>query len=136
MLTNFASKQKEKKSQASSTSFSIWLCAVLLYGSRTVRAMRFLQYVSTAVHVYVTFIALSAFLIECTMLLMVLMSYPFLAAFVWLRYTQPDVPRAFRIPGGTFAAFLWTIPPNLIGTAYLYIWYIMPYFLPTKLMAL
>ena len=79
------------------------------------------------------FIVLSAFLIECTMLLMVLMSYPFLAAFVWLRYTQPDVPRAFRLPGGTFAAFLWTIPPNLIGTAYLYIWYIVPYFLPTMM---
>jgi hypothetical protein len=61
------------------------------------------------------------FLIECTMLLMVLMTYPFLASFVWLRITKPEVPRAFKIPGGTFCAFLCTLPPAAIGTVYLYI---------------
>ena len=62
-----------------------------------------------------------SFLIECTMLLMVLMTYPFLASFVWLRVTQPDVPRAFKLPGGTLCAFFWTLPPLIIGTIYLYI---------------
>ena len=41
-----------------------------------------------------------AFLIEVTMLLMVLMTYPFLYSFLALRINQPDVPRAFKIPGG------------------------------------
>ena len=35
-----------------------------------------------------------------TMLLMVLMTYPFLYSFLALRINQPDVPRAFKIPGG------------------------------------
>ena len=46
------------------------------------------------------------FLIEVTMLLMVVMTYPFLASFVWLRISQPDVPRAFRVPVSTFAIIL------------------------------
>ena len=61
------------------------------------------------------------FMIEVTMLLMVLMTYPFLASFVWLRITKPDVPRAFKIPGGTVCAFFWTLPPTIIGTVYAYI---------------
>ena len=59
------------------------------------------------------------FLVEVTMLLMVVMTYPFLFAFVLLRISQPDVPRPFKVPGGTIAAVLWTLPPGLLGTAYL-----------------
>ena len=59
------------------------------------------------------------FLVEVTMLLMVIMTYPFLFAFVLLRISQPDVPRPFKVPGGTIAAVLWTLPPGLLGTAYL-----------------
>jgi hypothetical protein len=33
------------------------------------------------------------------MLLMVVMTYPFLAAFLVLRITKPEQPRAFRVPG-------------------------------------
>ena len=61
-----------------------------------------------------------AFLIQCTMLLMALMTYPFLAAFVWLRISQPDVPRPFAVPGGLCGALLCTIPPFLVGTLYIY----------------
>jgi hypothetical protein len=39
------------------------------------------------------------FLVEVTMLLMVVMTYPFLAAFLVLRITKPEQPRAFRVPG-------------------------------------
>ena len=59
------------------------------------------------------------FLVEVTMLLMVIMTYPFLFAFVLLRISQPEVPRPFKVPGGTIAAVLWTLPPGLLGTAYL-----------------
>ena len=62
-----------------------------------------------------------AFLVEVTMLLMVIMTYPFLLTFVWLRHTQPHVERPFKLPGGTFEAVLWTMPPFLISTFYLII---------------
>jgi hypothetical protein len=49
------------------------------------------------------------------------MTYPFLFSFIWLRIKQPNVPRAFKIPGGLPVAILCTLPPGAIGTAYLYV---------------
>ena len=60
-------------------------------------------------------------LVEVTMLLMVIMTYPFLYAFVRLRISQPEVKRDFRVPGGTVAAVLWALPPGLLGSIYLYV---------------
>ena len=54
------------------------------------------------------------------LVLMALMTYPFLAAFVWLRISQPDVPRPFTVPGGLCGALFCTIPPFLVGTLYIY----------------
>ena len=54
------------------------------------------------------------FLIEVTMLLMVVMTYPFLASFVWLRISQPDVPRAFRVPGGACVPTRYYLRPSTV----------------------
>jgi hypothetical protein len=40
-------------------------------------------------------------LIQVEMMLLSLNVFLFLIAFVWLRYSQPLLPRPFRIPGGT-----------------------------------
>lgn len=60
-------------------------------------------------------------LIEVTMLLVVITTYPFLYTFVRLRVSQPEVKRDFRLPGGMVAAVLWTLPPGLLGIIYLYV---------------
>jgi len=59
------------------------------------------------------------FLVEVTMLLMVIMTYPFLIAFLWLRHTQPEVERPFQLGNSMCVAFIWAAIPGIIGTTYL-----------------
>lgn len=40
-----------------------------------------------------------------------------LAAFVWLRITEPSLPRPWRVPGGVAGAILITLPPGAMGMA-------------------
>jgi hypothetical protein len=62
-----------------------------------------------------------ALLVEMTMIMMTIMTYPFLFAFVSLRITQPTAERPFKVPGGTLAAIVWSAFPGVIGSWYLYV---------------
>ena len=57
------------------------------------------------------------FLIEFTMLLMGIMTFPFLYAFLRLRIVQPETERPFEVPGGFVGAVLTCIPPLCVTTA-------------------
>lgn len=59
-------------------------------------------------------------LVEVTMLLMVLMTFTFLYAFVRLRMIADDVPRAFKLPGGICGAMLVALMPAGISGWYIY----------------
>ena len=59
-------------------------------------------------------------LIEFTMTVMGPPTLLFLFSFVALRIKEPDMPRDFKIPGGTCVAFLAIIPPCVVTCSQLY----------------
>jgi len=53
-------------------------------------------------------------LVEYEMMLMSLVALLFLYSFVKLRITEPDMPRPFRLRGGTWMAIGWIVIPTMI----------------------
>lgn len=56
-------------------------------------------------------------LIELTITIIAVPTMLLIAAFVVLRITQPDLPRAFHIPGGLPVALLLALPPAVLTAA-------------------